>query len=212
MAKDKYYQSPRRDLLALIPHDVKRVLDIGCGEGEFGRIFKEERGGVVVGVENNKSAVEGCKEKLDRVIEGDIESVNIPFPRGYFEAIVWGDILEHLRDPWHQLKRFSEYLSKGGYAIMSIPNIAYYSVIFNLCLKRWRYQERGIMDITHLRFFTLEGIRDLVQDAGLEIIRIEKRYRFTEKGSKADRFARIMSFIPFVGEYFVNKYLVVARK
>ena len=176
MDKNGYYGSEREDIIALIPDDAKRILDIGCGFGLMGKRIKEKRRSAeVIGLEAEPDAADVAKKNLDMLIVGDVESMKLPFEHGYFDCIVYGEILEHLKNPWQVLKGHSIYLKKGGLCIASMPNISHYSIIEGLLKDRWDYRDSGILDRTHLRFFTIGGIREMFLDAGYEILE-EKRY------------------------------------
>ena len=183
MKEDKYYENEREDIIALIPNDARRVLDTGCGFGLMGKRLKEKLDIEVVGIENEKGVINVAKNNVDKLIIGDVEDLKLPFERGYFDCIVYGDILEHLKDPWRVLKEHVYYLKKGGYSIASIPNISHYSVIKALLYDIWEYKPSGILDERHLRFFTLEGIRQMFKDAGYTIEE-EKRYVRASKSKK----------------------------
>lgn len=181
--EDKYYASDRFDVMALIPDDVRRALDVGCGYGNMAKRLKNERAIEVVGIEKEERAVNIAKDNVDKLIIGDAEDMKLPFEEGYFDCIVYGDVLEHLKEPWKLFKKHTYYLKKGGYCIASIPNIAHYSVIKGLMNDKWEYTSSGIMDKTHLRFFTIEGIRRMFKDAGYTILE-EKRYIRASKSKK----------------------------
>ena len=164
-----YYGNVGDELIKLIPEDVKRVLDIGCGHGLVGKRLKEARGIEVVGIEVNPTASEEAKKYLDKVYTIDIETVKPDLGHEYFDCIIFGDVLEHLINPWQVVKEMKEFLAPGGYVIISLPNISHWPVIKNLLAGKWAYQREGTLDITHLRFFTLESAKKMLEDAGLTI-------------------------------------------
>ena len=176
MDKNGYYGSEREDIIALIPESAKRILDVGCGFGLMGKRIKEKRNSAeVVGLEAEPNAADIAEKNLDMLIMGDVESAKLPFEHGHFDCIVYGEILEHLKDPWQVLKEHKNYLKKGGLCIASMPNVSHYSIIEGLLRDRWDYRDSGILDRTHLRFFTIDGIRKMFTDAGY-VISDEKRY------------------------------------
>lgn len=174
MKEDIYFESERGDIIALIPDGARRLLDVGCGFGMMGKRLKEERGAEVIGIESEDRAISIASGNIDKVIVGDVESLKLPFERGYFDCIVYGDILEHLKDPWALLKKHANYLKRGGLCIASIPNVAHYSIIKNLLKDRWEYRSQGLLDKTHLRFFTISGIRRMFEEAGYVIEEIKR--------------------------------------
>ena len=155
------YIGVRKDILALLPENLNKVLDIGCSTGALGEQIKRKSGAEVTGVEINKQMAKISQEKLNSVIVGNIEEINLEdvIPLNSFDCIIFADTLEHLKNPWKTLKTISTFLSDGGTIIASIPNVRHYSTIINLIFRGyWPYRERGIHDKTHLRFFTLKNI------------------------------------------------------
>ena len=167
----------------MIPDGVKRVLNVGCGFGLMGKRLRDERGIEVTGIENQEEAAGIARGNIDELIAGDVENLKLPFEPGYFDCVVYGEILEHLKDPWKVLREHVYYLKKGGWCIASIPNIAHYSIIKGLLSNKWEYKPSGILDKTHLRFFTINGIRKMFKDAGYTIEE-EKKYIRASKSKK----------------------------
>jgi 2-polyprenyl-3-methyl-5-hydroxy-6-metoxy-1,4-benzoquinol methylase len=181
---DGYYESEREDIIALIPRGAKRILDVGCGFGLMGKKLKEKNGAVeIVGFEVEEKAAEVARKNVDTLIIGDVEEIKLPYENGYFDCLVYGEVLEHLKNPWKVMKEHTRYLKKEGCCIASMPNISHYSIIEALIKDRWDYKESGILDNTHLRFFTINGIRKMFAGAGY-IIEEEKRYI---RGSKVKK-------------------------
>lgn len=209
------YIGIRNDIFVLIPNDVSRVLDIGCSTGALGEQIKQRNNNAeVVGIEFDEQMAEVAEKKLDKVIVGDVENINLAdlFQPDYFDCIIFADILEHLKNPWEILKSSVNFLNDGGVVIASVPNIRHYTTIVNLLFKGyWPYRERGIHDRTHLRFFTLRNIRELFQYANLNIERIERNYRIIEKPHRLNRFSKCFAFYP-CKDLFTFQYLIVAKK
>jgi len=165
-----YFKYQRRDVYPYIPSDVTCVLDVGCAEGAFGSLLKTERGATVWGVEINREAASIAAGKIDEVLIGDIVDVYNDLPKSHFDCIIFNDILEHLVDPWSILKSLSSCLTKNGYIVASIPNIRYYKVIDDLVFRKiFEYQPYGVLDETHLRFFTESTIKSLITSCGFSI-------------------------------------------
>jgi glycosyltransferase involved in cell wall biosynthesis/GT2 family glycosyltransferase/tetratricopeptide (TPR) repeat protein/2-polyprenyl-3-methyl-5-hydroxy-6-metoxy-1,4-benzoquinol methylase len=167
-----YYRNRRPEVAALVPDGARKVLELGCAAGEMGAALMAERPGLeVVGVEFNPEAADLARAKLSAVICADIEATEyLPFPAEEFDCIVCGDVLEHLRDPEAVLLRLLSYLKPGGALVCSIPNVRHQSVILGLVANgRWRYEDEGLLDRTHLRFFTLAEIREILDRLGLEV-------------------------------------------
>lgn len=169
-----YYNDDRKEMLRFVPLDVQRILDIGCGEGFFGQLCKQKRNAEVWGVELNKIATEKARCKLDKVLVGNIEFNDIDIPESYFDCIVFNDILEHLQYPWSVLVKIKKYLKFGGYIVASIPNIRYYDNMKSLLInKDWEYADYGIMDKTHLRYFTNKSIKNMFEKCGYKVLKLE---------------------------------------
>lgn len=169
-------KDPRKLLLSFVSNDTKKVLDLGCGRGGLSEKLKKRIVTEVVGVEANPDCYYSAKNKLDKVYLGDIEKVKLPYPAEYFDCIICADVLEHLRDPKKILEKYKFYLKKEGCLIASIPNVRYYKIIIRLLFGgTWDYSDQGgLLDATHLRFFTLVNMRELFQDAGFNIVDIKR--------------------------------------
>ncbi|HDD44769.1 MAG TPA: class I SAM-dependent methyltransferase [Candidatus Desulfofervidus auxilii] len=208
------YIGRRDDILNLIPNNVNKVLDVGCSVGVLGEQIKQRNSAEVVGIEVDEQMAKIAKEKLDKVIIGDIEKINLAdyFTPDYFDCIIFADILEHLKDPWRVLKNTTSFLSDGGVIVISIPNVRHYTTILNLLFKGyWPYRERGIHDKTHLRFFTLKNVKEMIRDAGLKIVKIKRNYRIIEKPHRLNRFSKYFAF-PFIKDFLTFQYLIVCKK
>jgi 2-polyprenyl-3-methyl-5-hydroxy-6-metoxy-1,4-benzoquinol methylase len=209
------YTTSRNDIVNLIPGNVKKVLDVGCSIGILGQNIKQKYKDVeVIGIEINQQMAEAAKDKLNDVIIGDIEEINLEayYQREYFDCVIFADVLEHLKDPWNTLKTCCKYLNRDGVVVASLPNIRHYITIVNLLIKGyWPYQERGIFDKTHLRFFTLKNIYQLFKYANLDIITLKRNYRIFEGPHQLNNFARYIAFPP-LREFITFQYLIVAVK
>lgn len=197
----------RDEFLNLVPQGIKKVLDVGCSKGSLGAKLKE-RQIEVVGIEKNKEFYLLAKDRLNQVFLADVERFNLPYPKGYFDCLLYADILEHLIDPLAILKNLAGYLKDKGYVVTSIPNIRYYKVIIKLLLgKSWDYVDTGILDKSHLRFFTLINIKELFIKAGFKIIDI-KRNIIAARGFK---FLNILCFNKLI-DFLTYQFYIVAVK
>lgn len=171
---DNYFRYTRVEMMKYIPDNAGTILDIGCGEGVFSQELKKRTNREVWGIEIIAQCAEKAKERLDRVMVGDIEIDDFDLPSDYFDCIICNDVLEHFKDPWSILRRLKNNLKKNGYVIASIPNVRYYKNIKALLLrKEWEYASAGILDFTHLRFFTQKSILSMFDDCGYSVITIE---------------------------------------
>jgi spore maturation protein CgeB/ubiquinone/menaquinone biosynthesis C-methylase UbiE len=175
----EYYECPRYELMHFIPQQAQRVLDVGCGAGAFGDTLKKERGALEVsGIEMVEEAWKKASLVLDRALLGNIETMDLPFEESYFDCIVCGDVLEHLVDPVAALRKLTHVLKPDGIIVISIPNVRFYDVIRMLSNGAWTYMQQGILDETHLRFYTKSALRRLVEDAGLVVAHLYPLSRF----------------------------------
>jgi glycosyltransferase involved in cell wall biosynthesis/SAM-dependent methyltransferase len=165
-----YYRNTRPEVAQFVPCSAQRLLDVGCGGGDFGSAIKKHGVKEVHGIEIVERACEAARKVLDKVILGSIEEIELPYEEGYFDCITFSDVLEHLRDPVAALRKAGRVLADDGIILMSIPNVRFYEVVTMLVSGRWRYEEAGIMDRTHLRFFTATEMRLMVKEAGLETL------------------------------------------
>jgi 2-polyprenyl-3-methyl-5-hydroxy-6-metoxy-1,4-benzoquinol methylase len=205
-----YYKSARPDILPLVPTEARRVLEVGCGVGQLGQALKEQ-GKEVVGIELNQDAARIAAAVLDRVICAPVESVALDELDPPYDCVIFGDILEHLVDPWTTLRRFATLLASEGRIVASLPNVGHWSVIAGLLRGRWEYRDRGLLDRTHLRFFTWRSIVALFIQADLVIERWERNYRLREADRRYARLARGLARGP-LRDVLTFQYLVVARK
>lgn len=178
-----YYYHQRPEIMPFVPPTVRSALDIGCGNGLFGAMLKEKRACRVWGIEPNRDAANEARNKLDHVING-LFAKDVPELSGQkFDAIFFNDVLEHLADPFETLNQCRGLLNSGGYVIASIPNIRWYPVMMSLLrYKDFKYENAGVMDKTHLRFFTHKSMLRMFEDAGYKIVRsegINKNTNFT---------------------------------
>jgi len=154
-----------------------RVLEFGCATGYMSQALRDRRGATVVGVELDAEAAQLAAAYTERVLVGDAEELDLEAELGAerFDAVVFADVLEHLRDPAALLKRVRPLVAENGVVIASIPNVAHASVRLALLGGSFRYRERGLLDESHLRFFTREGVQDLFESSGYLITQWQRR-------------------------------------
>lgn len=208
------YVGQRIDILSLIPFNTKSVLDVGCSDGSLGKAIKLHNEKIIVhGIEIHPLMANRAKEKIDRVFVGDAskEIDNLISLKYNYDCIIFADILEHLLYPWEVLQRSKLLLNYDGKIIISIPNINYYQTFINLFLKRyWPYEDRGIHDRTHLRFFTIKNIVEMLDNSALKIEKLNRHYRLIDKKTKLNKISKFLG-IPLLKEFFTFQYIVVAR-
>jgi starch synthase len=216
---DDYYRQERKDVEALIPGNAQHILDVGCGEGILGKRLLEKGVKEVVGIEINQDVCDRAKKNLSRIIHGDIEEIELTFDAGHFDCVVLADILEHLRYPLLTLKKLKRYLSHSGTLVASIPNIRYWGIINMLVEGHWKYADYGILDKTHLRFFTKKEIEGLFTDLGFEITCVHanidhKYYELHNAFSGEIAFGRVLLqrlATEELQDLFVTQYIISAR-
>ena len=167
---DRLDDSPgsAHDLVLGLVEPGSRVLEFGCATGYMSEALRSRLGASVVGVEFDAEAARLAEARADRVLVGDAEELDLEAELGgeRVDAILFADVLEHLRDPAALLKRVRPFVDEGGVVIASIPNIAHAAVRLALLGGSFRYREQGLLDESHLRFFTREGIQDLFEGSG----------------------------------------------
>jgi 2-polyprenyl-3-methyl-5-hydroxy-6-metoxy-1,4-benzoquinol methylase len=169
-----YYASNRDEIFPFIPGSVKKTLEFGCGQGDFSSLLKERFQAQAWAVEIHKPSAEIAAAKLDRVICRDADEAMQELPNNYFDGIFFLDLLEHLVNPYELLSKCREKLSPDGVIIASIPNIRYYRAFTQYVFGgKWEYQNHGIMDITHLRFFTYKSIKSMFENLGYTILTLQ---------------------------------------
>ena len=167
-----YYGEERKDVLPLVPETVGSLLDIGCSRGGFGKALKAGRQCRVVGVEMNRDEGEKARAVLDEVVIGNVLEV---MPVEHFDCVACLDVLEHFVAPEKLLEKIRDDFLKpeGGYVLLSIPNVGHWSVVEDLLAGRWDYLPVGLLCTTHVRFFTLKTILDLLEDNGFVVEKTE---------------------------------------
>lgn len=164
-----YPDLPNPDLLSRIPLSARVVVDVGCGTGALGAAFKRRNPTVrYIGIERDAAAATVARGRLDLVLEADAEAVELPLrPGEAVDCLIYGDVLEHLVDPWATLRRHAALLAEDGVVLACVPNVENWQVLDVLLRGGWRYEETGLFDQTHLRWFSLETTRQALEGAGL---------------------------------------------
>jgi 2-polyprenyl-3-methyl-5-hydroxy-6-metoxy-1,4-benzoquinol methylase len=178
---DGYFKRNRSEMMDFLPVTAKRILDVGCGTGNFGASIKLKMNVELWGIEIDKAAARVAITQYDNVLVGDIFEVMSSLPLKYFDCIFFNDVLEHLVNPYEVLQKIKVNLAQGGVLICSIPNVRHYRTFFKLVFKKqWEYKDKGVLDKTHLRFFTEKSIKDMFHMLDYEIVNM-KGIRRTRK-------------------------------
>lgn len=187
-----------------------KILDIGCNKGDLG-YYLRQKNNVVYGIDISKEAISIASKYLNKTWVVDIERDSIPINERDFDVIIFGDVLEHLYNPKAAIEKYLPYLKSNGKIIISVPNIANFEKRVGLLLGRFEYTNEGLLDFSHIRFFTLKTIKKLICDVGLKIMKID----ITVAKSK------ILFFIPAsmlkkIGRlwksFFAYQFIIVCKK
>lgn len=158
------------DMLDIAP---ERSLDVGCFVGATSALIKSRHARChTVGIEPSRPAAEVASKRMDKVHVGMLEEIDFAAERynaGHFDAIVLADVLEHMYNPWGALKRLKPYVSQRGCLLASIPNARNLAVLSQLAEGRWHYEPAGLLDVTHIRFFTRVEIQEMFAATGYRI-------------------------------------------
>ena len=166
--------SSLKRMLALIGTG-RRVVDFGCATGYFAQLLRKD-GCTVVGVEINPGAAKISEQHCESVVVADLDFVHLNeiLPETNFDVAVFGDVLEHLRDPWRVLEEVHQILKPDGFVVASIPNIAHGAIRLALLQGNFEYTKVGILDDTHLRFFTRKTVEELFEQSGFAVESINR--------------------------------------
>lgn len=158
------------------PHSF--VLDVGCSIGQLGAALKKEKACRVIGLELNRDAARIAENVLDQVVVGDACTTDFVSLAGSerFDAVIFADVLEHIPDPESVLREASKSLSSRGVILISVPNVAHASVRLALLDGKFEYRTEGLLDKTHIKFYTRESIHQLLNRAGLAAVEVTRTY------------------------------------
>lgn len=188
-----YYVHPRPEIVNLVPLEAKKILDIGCGAGATGLELLNRQSCELYGVELNEFVGSIASHHFERIDKTDIESLDLPYPPATFDTIILADILEHLENPWKIVEKLSNHLKPNGSLICSIPNISHVEALLPLLQGNWNYVDAGILDRTHLRFFTPNTVLSLFPTQLFEIQ--SQTYNYFTPDSKTQLFFNEVSFL-----------------
>lgn len=169
-----YHDNARKDLIDTLESPPRAVLDIGCGTGATCTYLKTQYPSATVwGIEVNRQAAEIAKERLDHVACGKFEEIDLEafgIAPGSLDLVICADVLEHMYDPWSVVVRLRDYLAADGKLVISIPNLRYLPLLDDLAHGYFRYADWGVLDITHLRFFTRKELERFLFETGYQAV------------------------------------------
>ncbi|HXU21684.1 MAG TPA: class I SAM-dependent methyltransferase [Verrucomicrobiae bacterium] len=198
-----YFTVERQEMLPFLPPNCRRLLDVGCGAGAFGEMVKRKKKVEVWGVEPVSSVAAEASTKLDHVIVGTF-SPQTELPEESFDCIVFNDVLEHMLAPEQALRYATSLLSCTGSIVASIPNIRYLPILWRLAVRGgWKYEDCGVLDRTHVRFFTRSSIIAMFQSEGYVVSDISgiNPYQGIPQASK-----RLWNAYEFMNALFFRKF------
>ncbi len=214
-----YYDNLNTGVLDALPPGADLILEVGCGAGRLGMEYKKRHPEArYYGVEIDPQAAVVAGTRIDMALCGSIDKIDLGFLNDQLDCIVYADVLEHLIDPWTVLASHRALLKNGGMVVACIPNIQHWGVLANLLSGQWTYEDNGLLDRTHLRFFTLQSIQTMFQEAGLVLDNIVTRS--LDPGRAGPFFAAMSSVLPALGineaafrqQALAFQYLVTARR
>jgi len=163
-----YYRFRRHEVAALLPEDYTKVLEIGCGTGVFRDNLNQEH--EYWGIEPVESIAKVASNKVDKVLIGTYQETCSQIPNDYFDLVICNDVIEHMPDHDEFFQSIKKKMDKDGCLIASIPNVRYIKNLFEVLVKKdWEYKSAGILDRTHLRFFTKKSLVRTIIDNGFSI-------------------------------------------
>lgn len=191
----KYYEEINQGIIRNVSNNLI-VLDVGCGFGALGEAVKKKGDNIVYGIDKSEFAINIAKQRIDKAFIADVTEINkLPeeILSSKFDLIIFSDILEHIYNPILILKEYRNLLKDEGYILISVPNIASWTVRLNLLFGRFNYTDTGILDKTHIRFFTIKSIKEVVRNSEYEVVKVDS----------TPNIVRI--FLPFVKKVMVKK-------
>jgi 2-polyprenyl-3-methyl-5-hydroxy-6-metoxy-1,4-benzoquinol methylase len=186
-AADGYFDHVRPEIASLVPEGARRIVDFGCGRGALCAHLKERHGAEVIGVELFDDAAAVAETRLDHVVRADLDTLSeLPAEHGSVDVAIFGDVLEHLRDPHRLLRAVRPYLNpESGRIVCSIPNVKHFTVVVPLLVAdRFEYTDAGLLDRTHVHLFTLEEIDVMMRETGFQVVSLGA----TSVGALPDRY------------------------
>jgi 2-polyprenyl-3-methyl-5-hydroxy-6-metoxy-1,4-benzoquinol methylase len=169
MYRDRVYiNQGLTELLDFIPDHEQRVLDLGCGDGANARLLTA-RGKTVHGVTISEAEAAIANQHLERVHVADLEKWVWDYPDNSFDALVFCHVLEHLIEPTNTLRRYIPLVRPGGHIYIALPNPLFWKQRWQFTRGRFDYAETGLMDRTHLRFFSFRSAQEMIRSAGLKL-------------------------------------------
>lgn len=167
------YDGLNEGVLAFVPLSATRILDVGCGTGALGARLRQDRERSIVGITYSLQESELASGRLSQVICADLNSFDFS-SLGEFDCVILSHILEHLYSPENLLERLKGVLGPESVVVVALPNVVWWKQRMQFLIGNWRYEDWGILDRTHFRFFDMQSSEELLRHAGYEIIHIKR--------------------------------------
>lgn len=165
---ENYYLAERKEISVLLPKQYSKVLEIGCGKGGFRKNLSSEH--TYWGVEPVEAIAKLAENNLDKVLVGTYQDIKDLIPNNYFDLVICNDVIEHIPDHDQFFQSIKQKMTTDASLIASIPNVRYIWNLWEVLVKKdWQYKSAGILDRTHLRFFTEKSLRRTLKDNAFSI-------------------------------------------
>ncbi len=183
-----YFSLEREIFKNAVKESGLSILDVGCGTGVLGKYFRTHQQCRVYGIEINQEAYEIAKDNLDEVTRANVETMELHYETNQFDIVIMGDVLEHLVNPVTAIGKLMQVVKPGGKILITVPNVRHWKVVYRLvCKDEWRYMSWGILDYTHLRFFTKTSIVAMMKENGFQVANAEWVIQRPSKSNLIDR-------------------------
>lgn len=202
-----YFKKRRSEMIPFLPARYEVVLEVGCGEGDFGRTLKPTK--ELWGVEFHQPAAQKASESYTRVLVGRFEEVYSRLPDRHFDLVICNDVIEHMEHPDQFLQAVRSKMRPGAPLIASLPNMRHWKNLAHLLIRKdWKYTDEGIRDKTHLRFFTLKSAARLFRENGFQVEAIRGINTPTIKGAIVSYALTVLT----LGYYSDTRFIQIALR
>lgn len=171
---NKYFAGARKDWIdQLLPNPTGVILEVGCASGNTGFLaLSQGKCGRYCGIELMHEPAASARQKISEVLVGNVETLELNWPDSHFDVLIMSEVLEHLVDPWTVLKRIRPLLKSGAVVFASSPNVSHHQIVRMILSNRWDLANEGVMDRTHLRWFTPYSYAKMFEDCGYIVDRV----------------------------------------
>ena len=166
-----YFDTARKSFVDILPINKEaKLLEIGTGSGDTAAYaLSQGKCNWCCGIELCEQPANEAKQKIQQVIIGNIENLELDLPNSHFDILLMSEVLEHLADPWSVLRKIRPLMKPNSIVVAGSPNVCNRSVIWNLLQGIWKYEPNGIYDMTHLRWFSPDSYKKMFEDCGYTV-------------------------------------------